>query len=450
MPFAIRELIANALDEQMITGSADPLIVKDSVGRWHVADAGRGLRYEHLTQNESAEKRSYPQVIGQFGMGLKDALAVFDRRGIDVVITSPHAVITTGMRPKEGFPDVVTLHALVDRPDEPQRTGTDIILTGASDEDVETALRFLLRYSGEQVLESTELGDVIARAGEGQPGRVYVRGLLVAEEPDFLFSYNITRLSAPLRRALNRERANVGRTAYSDRVKAILKLCRSGQVAVPLAEDLGSYSAGDAHDEIKWNDVAVHACQVLQASEDVVFVTANQLRESPAQVSYAEDDGYRPVVVPDNIANKLGSLTDLRGKPMVNLERYRDNRNESLSFRFVSPAAMTPPERAVYARTAEISALVGFDLTRQGVSVEVSETMRLNERGDLTLGLWQKDEQRIVVRRDQLRSLASYAGTLLHEIGHATSGTKDSTLDFEEVLTELLGLSAAWALGDAG
>ena len=45
-------------------------------------------------------------------MGLKDALAVFDRRGVNVVIRSPHATITTGRRPKEGFPDVVTLQAL--------------------------------------------------------------------------------------------------------------------------------------------------------------------------------------------------------------------------------------------------------------------------------------------------------------------------------------------------
>jgi len=78
--FAIRELIANALDEQALTGTRDPGIFKDDAGYWHIADAGRGIRYEHLTQNENAEKRSHPGVIGQFGMGLKDALAVFDRR----------------------------------------------------------------------------------------------------------------------------------------------------------------------------------------------------------------------------------------------------------------------------------------------------------------------------------------------------------------------------------
>jgi hypothetical protein len=74
IPFAIRELIANALDEQALTGTTEPVIFKDGNGCWHGTD-GRGVRYEHLTQNENAERRN-PQVIGQFGMGLKDALAV--------------------------------------------------------------------------------------------------------------------------------------------------------------------------------------------------------------------------------------------------------------------------------------------------------------------------------------------------------------------------------------
>jgi hypothetical protein len=43
--FAIRQLIANTLDEQALSGSADPEICKDDSGRWHVRDAGRGLRY---------------------------------------------------------------------------------------------------------------------------------------------------------------------------------------------------------------------------------------------------------------------------------------------------------------------------------------------------------------------------------------------------------------------
>src|SRR3989442_6144348 len=79
---AIREVLANALDEQALTSSAEITIDKDSKGVWHVRDYGRGLRYEHLTQNENKEKlRNEKKVVGKFGVGLKDALATLHRRG---------------------------------------------------------------------------------------------------------------------------------------------------------------------------------------------------------------------------------------------------------------------------------------------------------------------------------------------------------------------------------
>jgi hypothetical protein len=395
IPFAIRELIANALDEQMLTVTPEPVIFKDGQGDWHIADQGRGLRYEHLTQNENAEKRRHPQVIGQFGMGLKDALAVFDRRGVRVRIFSK---------------------------------------------------AFFLRYSSERLLESTEYGDVLARESQRRPARVYVKGLFVAEEPNFLFSYNVTKLSAPLRRALNRERSNVGRGAYSDRVKAILTACRSSEVAGPLAEDLKAFASGRLHDELAWRDVALHACRVLQSNEKVVFVTPWQMAGDTAQVQYAMGDGYRIVVVPEDIARSLGGLTDLHGRPLIDLNGYRSEWNASFTFVFVPPVAMTAAEQAVFGRTGQLASLVGTDLSRMRVDVLISETMRLNETGNPVLGVWEAGERRIVVRRDQLAGLARYAGTLLHEIGHMTSGTPDGSLDFESELSRLLGVTAAAAL----
>src|SRR5437588_7665822 len=111
---ALREVIANALDEQALTGSAEPAIFKDSQGAWHIKDSGRGLRYEHLTQNENQEKLKNPGlVIGKFGVGLKDALATFDRHHIQVKIFTAHGDITISKTAKHGFTDIVTLDALI-------------------------------------------------------------------------------------------------------------------------------------------------------------------------------------------------------------------------------------------------------------------------------------------------------------------------------------------------
>ena len=50
---AIREIIANALDEQVLTNSQEIEIKKTNDGWWHIRDYGRGINYHHLTQNEN-------------------------------------------------------------------------------------------------------------------------------------------------------------------------------------------------------------------------------------------------------------------------------------------------------------------------------------------------------------------------------------------------------------
>lgn len=71
---AVREIIANALDEQKLSESEEIVIFEDK-GGWHIRDFGRGLRYQNLTQKENEEKLQHEGLIGRFGVGLKDALA---------------------------------------------------------------------------------------------------------------------------------------------------------------------------------------------------------------------------------------------------------------------------------------------------------------------------------------------------------------------------------------
>ena len=148
---ALREVIANALDEQALTGTREPQIFRDAEGRWRIRDWGRGLRYEHLTQNENKEKLAHPdQVVGKFGVGLKDALATFDRHRVAVAIRSRHGDITTGKQAKHGFTDIKTLHALITDPAKPDFIGTEFILSGHAlgERQVDEAKALFLRYSG--------------------------------------------------------------------------------------------------------------------------------------------------------------------------------------------------------------------------------------------------------------------------------------------------------------
>ena len=59
---ALREIIANALDEQILTETKDIEITKDGE-IIKIRDFGRGLKYEHLTQNEDQEKLKNPELV---------------------------------------------------------------------------------------------------------------------------------------------------------------------------------------------------------------------------------------------------------------------------------------------------------------------------------------------------------------------------------------------------
>jgi hypothetical protein len=443
---ALREIIANALDEEALTGTAEPEIFEDEAGSWHVRDWGRGLRYDHLTQNENREKLRNPdKVVGKFGVGLKDALATFDRNRITVVIRSRHGEITTGKQAKHGFADVQTLHALITDPADRSFAGTEFILQGSSlgKEQVEQAKALFLRYSQDQQVGATPYGTVLRRQDGRTPARIYVNGLRVAEEDNFLFSYNITSPTKALRRALNRERSNVGRAAYTDRVKAILLACEDDDVISALVADLQHYERGTQHDETQWLDVGLHACKQLNARRKVIFLTPIELSLAREFVQRAIDDGYETVIVPDSIRKKLKGLQDAAGNPIRDLEQYRDEWQESFHFEFIDPAELSATERTVWDTLHTIFALRG-GRPKRVKDVRISATMRLMEgRYQEAVGLWNPADGVIIVKRNQLTSKGLFAGTILHELSHALSDAPDVSLEFEEQLTHELGRVAA-------
>ncbi|MEK6815106.1 MAG: ATP-binding protein [Nitrospirota bacterium] len=433
---AVREVIANAIDEEVLTGTKPMRIYKEGE-TWHIQDFGRGLKYEHLTQKENDEKLKDPRVIGKFGIGLKDALATFDRRRVGVVLRSKHGDIRIGKSEKHGFKDLITLHAYVDPPSDPNLVGTDVILSGCREADIEKAKDLFLRFSGERIVEDTKDGQVLAtRKGAA---RIYVNGVKVAEEENFLFSYNITSINKAIKHALNRERTNVGRTAYTDRVKAILLASKDRAVADALVDDLKGFESGALHDELKWTDVSVHACRILNSAEKVVFFTPGELVTAAGVVEKARGDGYRIVTVPDNIRDKIKGMADIAGEPIRDLGQFQHEWNESFQFRFVAEKELTAKERRIFQATSAILSL-GGGRPKAVKDIRVSETMRMNPVSfQEAEGLWEPSTGRIIIKRSALKSLVSYAGTLLHEVGHARSGAPDVSEAFEEVLTRIIG-----------
>ena len=439
---AIREIIANALDEQVLTGSGEIIISCDDENSWHIRDFGRGLRHEHFTMNENQENLEHPGLIGKFGVGLKDALATFDRLGIEASIRSKFCDVSFDRSEKHDFSDVITLHACISDPSIPSFVGTEFILKGCSDDDIDKAKRLFLRFSGEETLERTQYGEVLRNAAK--TSYIYINGIRVAEEENFLFSYNITSLTAVIKKALNRERTNVGRTAYSDRVKSILLSSSSEAVAKTLVDDLGNFGNGTLHDEMKWTDVSVHASKITNATGNVLFLTDEEIMNAPRFVEEARANGRQIVTIPSTVREKLSGQTDVDGNAIQDLHRFMSEWHDSFEFTFIPPENLSTSEKSVFDQTKRIAALVG-GLPSKVEAVKISETMR-PESGNFSeaSGLWTGSE--VIIKRSELASVESYASVLLHEMGHARSGATDVTAAFENELTSLLGKVASVAL----
>ena len=432
---AIREVIANAIDEQRLTTTKEIEIFEDKKGNWHIRDYGRGIKYTHLTQKENDEKLKNPdKVIGKFGVGLKDALATFNRKNIGITILSKFGKITTAKAQKHGFSTIETLHALIEESEDTKLVGTEVILEGCKDEYIDSAKNFFLMFSNEKLLEKTDVGEVYTK---GKTSRIYIGGLLVAEEENFLFSYNITSITKVMRKALNRERTNVGRTAYTQRVKDVLLQCKSGKIAELLTADLSKYDAGQCHDELTWIDIAVHACKLLNSLKKVIFLTSMEMFDARNMVDDAKTSGFQVVIVPETVKEKIRGAKDYDGKPIKDLGQYTKEWNDNFKFKFINLKDLTKKERDIFEKTDKIFASIGGK-PNNIKKILISETMRLDSSFNEASGLW--DGTNITIKRDQLKDLKSYAGTLLHETAHALSGASDVSREFELELTKIMGI----------
>ena len=433
---AVREVIANALDEQALTNTA-PTIIEKKGDSWFIRDFGRGIRYTHLTQNENQEKLSSAVVIGRFGIGLKDALATFERHGVEVIIKSKFGTIKTTKMVKQGFGDIFTLHALIDDPIDTEFIGTEFELRNVSDAEIDAAKRLFFLFSGEPILEATRYGQIIQR--QSGRGSIYINGVMVAEEANFLFSYNITLLNAAIKKAINRERANVGRTAYADSVKKILLSSNNPDVAQQLAKDLANYQSGTAHDELAWLDVQEHAVKILNTQGNVVVVTAEEAMSRPDLMDDARNSGLSIVTIPENLRAKVANSVDVAGNRIIDITAYTQSFNESFVFKFVEHESLSQNEKDVFSITARVIDTFGGK-PENVKSIRISTTMRPESNSaQNTIGCWDSSTSSIVISRDELASKSRYSAVLLHELVHAKTGFSDVTREFETSLTMLIG-----------
>ena len=433
---AVREIIANAEDETIINNYKPVEIYKYKDNKWHIKDYGRGLKYVHFTQNESVEKLSRKDLIFKFGVGLKDALATFHRHNVIVTIKTEDSIIKTIMTSKHGFDDVETLHAEILEVDNIDIVGTDFILENCSDEEMEKAKSNFIRYTNSELLQVTKYGEVYKKSKHNEKSNIYVNGMKIAQEDNFIFHYNITNINASIKKALNRERTNVGRTAYTDRVKQILLNSSNENVLNVMMDELRKISYGDNCDEVAWLDVATHMAKQVNKNGNVVFLSQGSCISEDIK-NTIESEGKRIIYIPENISSKFEDMKDDDGNNMETLSSFMKSYEEKFEFDFVDYKELDEQEKKVYDLCESIAKELGFaDILSK---IKISNTMH-KSIGQEILGICDHYSDRIIIKRSQLKNSEKFLGTLVHEVIHYKTYSLDCTREFENELTKIIGI----------
>ncbi len=431
---AVREIIANALDEMILTNTQMITVDKSFDGFWHIRDFGRGLQYKHLTQNESMEKKEHPSVIGKFGVGLKDAIAVLYKNGIYIKIISKHCNIEFGMRPKKGFPDTNTLHALISDSTNSQMVGTEFII-GVTDIDIEKAKSLFLVFSNKQPLDVTKNGEIYEK--DNASGSIYVHGVKIAEEPKYIFDYNITKISVNLNKSLNRERSSVGRTAYSDIIKKILLNSKSDAVIKYLIAQLCEIPKGTNCEEILLTDVQLHAIKKYNAADRLIFISqTNAYNMTNDDKEKIRESGRKVVVIPDSIYEKVEKCTDYDGNEIGTFSTVLREYNENFKYEFVEESELSESEKYIFSLKEWVLSIYGNQ--RYSNRILVSENINEMTSGDI-LGVYESADDRIILKREILKDISCFCEVLFHELAHANTGYPDNNRSFENALGSIIG-----------
>ncbi|MDS1002023.1 ATP-binding protein [Clostridium sporogenes] len=270
--YAIREIIANALDEQQ--NENIEITYKNEEDECIIRDFGSGLKIENFIMMGSS-KISNGNVIGKFGVGLKDALGVLNNNGIQVKIRTAKYLFKFYMKEKSKITNAQTLHVYVYPNNDKAFKGTEFIFKKCKREYIEQAKKEFLIFKWNEVefIEKTQFGDILKK--ENNNADIYINGMKIGEDKNLAFSYNIKNISSKLKKSLNRERKYISRDAYREDIKRIIKNSTKTEILDIFEKQLRRTYSDNSYAEIKWNTVLIKISKYIinkYKSKNVRFI----------------------------------------------------------------------------------------------------------------------------------------------------------------------------------
>ena len=439
---AVRELIANAIDEHLIAKIPNPIKVdyNEQTKTLIIKDEGRGIKNIHFIQNESSEKKDALNTIGKFGIGLKDAIAVLVRHHINITFKSDFGIYTPIITRKEGIKeDIPTIHMQRENNLQEQK-GTLVTISPISIEEVNDAKSKFAIFKEWQKVIKTPKGNIMVN-NDGASGEIFVNGMKISDDENLIFNYNILETNAALRKALNRERKNLSRDAYRDAIIRILKAITNDEDKLFVYSKILNNTSSNSN-EWSFTDIKLLVISYFDSLDKDKYIIVSPSNDDERFKEYAGNENKIIITVTDK------EYASLQNKGVQTIKQFGDNYLSNYQVIYIPENELTPQELKNWLELKQ------FLIQLQNNWVSLKERMSELELDNLPLmiikshpnanALWSENEKEIKIIRKIISDKEKLFGATLHEICHMVSGATDATIDFENELTTCLGELVNW------
>jgi hypothetical protein len=412
---ALREVAQNLLDVRTEFGCKTTLTYAEGVAIFR--DYGPGLELKNLVLGNTNKGVNS---IGQYGEGLKLALLEFARNHVEVTVRTGNNVIVPVIEYDENYKTEVMQFLVTEMPRSIQ--GTEIRVRCTND-DLKKARAYFVALTP-YIIDWQEQNRVSLPGG-----RIYINGSKVAEIPDMMFSYHLSKEEAG--DIMNRDRSTVDTTKLHPIISSIINNTTSMNVRRSLLKEFGS-------EKTVWElSFSWYTGRIVNAelwSKDIRHVFGEKIAtngydsETNAKASYA---GYRILIMPyaqENFLNSHGVIQAAHVKVGV-VPEGAEVLKSSLSK--VQKDNLTNASNKIEERLSNLG------------TVRVVRKLEFCETARPAAGSYSPSDDTINITIAALHDYNETLRVLIHEYVHKiTSGATDCSREFERgwetVTTKLL------------
>lgn len=346
---AIRELIANALDEHIISKITQPIAINHSRNKCEIIDYGSGITKSSFIIQSNSNKLSNEKLIGQFGFGMKDAIAVLCKNDIDVTIYTRDFIFTPSYTQRANTSDI-TLHiTFINNNDyDDDEYGTKIVLNNIKKTDIEKAKDYFIDFT--TIKFDNIYSNTIMKFND-KSQYIFVNKFRVCKtKKNTYFSYNIKK-TKDVMKFFNRDRGEKDYASFRKIITIILKdidIYCDKYSTEQLRNEIKKILSNDNLLEFNQIDVIRNILSQLNESDDYIFIDEKdkQLVKKKNYVKKIKDSGREIIFIGSGILKKINSI--IKTDKIKNIKELCDPtkifvRNEKGLFTLSSPS-MFPPQ----------------------------------------------------------------------------------------------------------